>query len=111
MWNVALILATEESTRDFLLVNGVIKAPERCPDCKNPSLRFRSENPFVMECMDKLHCRRAISLRNDTVFAYSKLKVEKIMMLGFFWLSGIKWKEMVQMSGVSKNSVTLWTKN
>ncbi len=64
-----------------------------------------------MECMDKLHCRRAISLRNDTVFAYSKLKVEKIMMLGFFWLSGIKWKEMVQMSGVSKNSVTLWTKN
>lgn len=76
-----------------------------CPICAKPMLT--DFNNFRFRCAKK-ECKVERSMRSGSIFAHSRLKISKLVLLMFFWAKEDTATCTKHLLGVSKGAITHW---
>lgn len=86
----------------FLEENGVFYERLKCPGCGNDM--DKQLNWVRFRCPAK-RCRKELTIKKHTFFEGSMLRTNQIMLLAYFWLSGVTSKCSQTMTGFSSATV------
>jgi transposase-like protein len=96
------IFDDENAAIDYLLTQGCLDLPSYCEKC--------GENDFkkdrkMWKCT-KSSCRKKVSMLKDSFFAKTKLKVNELLEIGYYWLAKVGRDSIVTITGHSPNTIT-----
>lgn len=94
------IVATVVSTLDFLLRENVISIPSICELCGGN----------ISVCEDQARCttrscRKRLSCLRNSFFAYSRIPINDVLLLGYIWLTGSTYTVALSMTTHSPNTI------
>jgi len=94
----------EEAAIQFCFDKGIFNVPDNCPKCGEGSMKYR-EGRKTFQCSKK-HCRKEISICKGTFFEMSKVSIDLILKLAYFWLSEANWTRIQTYLPISGVGVT-----
>ena len=108
---LAAIISSEESARDFLLAEGVLRSSVDCKTCSCPMVR-KPCSPS--KSADLLHwfcspCRRSVIIREGSVFKGKKVSCAEFVLLLFgFSTKGISGSTISEFTQLGEDTVSIW---
>lgn len=97
------LLTDEESCIKFLLEKGVFYNERICLDCNARMRLLLSRKQF--RCCNR-DCEKQVSIRANSFFSQSKLPIQKILLLGYLWLSKVSVSSCILISGCSSTTIS-----
>jgi len=102
---LAPIFADKSLCIEYLISKGVLTVPESCESCGGQVALYGHQ----WRCKRTL-CRKKGSILTGTFFANSRLPVNEIMELGYYWLAGACHQFLMTVTGHSPNTITDYIK-
>lgn len=101
------ITATEEDTITWLKRNNLLRNGYVCQKCGSSCSFVKRKESFAWRCPKK-GCQSVYSMRNDSFFTGSHLKVQEIVELSYWWARGTTVANTIHETGHSPNTVVDW---
>ena len=101
LFNLYNILFSEEECIEFLLENEVLYQHATCTNCRSPMIRYHTK----WRCPKKT-CRQSRSIFRDTLFFKCNLPCNKVLLIGYLWLTKSTSSSIQKMTGHSTSTIT-----
>ncbi|KAF0989447.1 hypothetical protein HZS_4439, partial [Henneguya salminicola] len=101
------IFENEETAIPFLLNKNIISRPTICSVCLNLNI---SRKKKMWKCTKKV-VENSLRYSKVPFFQNNKLKINKLLEFSYYWLAGIKSKQIVMITECSNKKTTTKTKN
>jgi DNA-directed RNA polymerase subunit RPC12/RpoP len=99
--NTLALFSSPKVAHDFLKQKGVIVYPSECMSCGG-RLSLIKQGKLVRCTSNK--CRKAVSTLKNSFFAGSKLQLNEILSLAYFWLLNLGCKQLEEITRLSHSS-------
>ena len=96
------VFENEENSIKYLVENNVFKPPSVCEKCNYDNFSQHRKN---WRCCRK-NCRKEVSITQKTFFKNTKLKINEILRLSYYWLVGVKTLGLINISSHSSQTIT-----
>ena len=102
--DILAILGSEDLAIQVAIENDILYAEMICPLCERPM----KANGLRWRCNNRSCKRKEISIFVDTIFYKSHLTVNKVIMIGYLWATGLSASQICHITGVNKNTITFY---
>jgi hypothetical protein len=104
---MAGIFQTEENTIRYLIDKNVLKPPLQCPQCNN--LNMLRRKTYLYRCSRTKTCKYSVSLKKNTMFGNTKLKINEAFQFCYFWVAECKYTTIKNVTTHSSKTITDWS--
>lgn len=101
------IFSEESRAIAYLVENNVFIRPDECIACSGEGISIRGKS---WRCTRK-DCRKSWSIFSGSFFSQCKIDINKILALAYFWLCGVKSTQLILITGLSKPTISMYTKS
>ncbi|KII65364.1 hypothetical protein RF11_15493 [Thelohanellus kitauei] len=101
-FEILAILQDEEKAILYLLEKNIVPALNTCPANNGTGIKRRGRN---WRCSSK-YCRKEYHIFKNTLFSISKLQINEVLSLCYFWLTESKHKQLCLITGHSPSTIT-----
>jgi transposase-like protein len=102
---VEQIYKDELSCIDFLISENILYTRNKCEVCNRGTMKRYKSNLKTWHC-NYYRCRHKISIFHQTFFANSKIPCHDLMRIGYKWLSGQRYTDILEQTKHSTESVS-----
>jgi hypothetical protein len=95
----------EPACIDFLMREGILYTPSICQQCNVGTLKHYPSKPKIWHC-NNYRCKGKVSIFRDSFFAKSMLPCHDLLHIGYKWLSGQRYSDILAQTGHSTKAVS-----
>ena len=96
--------SNEEAAIQFCFHKGIFDVPEKCSKCTKGSMKY-SQGRKTHQCSKNI-CRKEMSICKGTFFEKSKVSIDLILKIAYFWLVEANWTRIQTYIPISEVGVT-----